>query len=422
MAWVTLQCACGNIQQRARCGASIHSPVQPDRKLKCTDACLIAQRNIKLAEALGLNPAEKAAPTKYENSTLAYYGTNKRFAEEVESTLIDFIRSSRHGLILPPANRAQRQFTHELADAFKLVSESVDAEPRRSVSIRRKQESKVPHPLLSEAHRTYRAESGHGSALGQLRRSNPSSAAPSSEDGLAIARENRFPLNAVLLEGVFGHDEPSLRAILQPLLRTAGTLQLRWVGDEDVLVSSDNPSRLVASRTELRSLLYRVDMPAGRVASAILLVHADARGNIVRVETTNPAPASATVGNTGSAATGSSSASHGRMATGTTGAWAAVAASNPASLAAKSPAPSAWGGASPALAQAPSSAPLSLHPRLQNGVSSSASASASATASATTSPRRQASPMLTSPHVQPSLPFIDNSSIPDEWDDSVDAL
>ncbi|MCO5552200.1 hypothetical protein L7F22_005712 [Adiantum nelumboides] len=206
MAWVTLQCPCGNIHQRARCGASLHSPVNPDRKLKCTDACLIAQRNIKLAEALGLNPAEKSAPTTYEKSTLAYYSNNKRYADEVESTLIDFIRSSRHGLILPPANRGQRQFTHELADAFKLVSESVDAEPRRSVSVRRRQESKVPHPLLSEAHRTYRAEGQGSSALGQLRRPGPSST--TTEDGVAIARENRFPLNAVLLEGVFGHDEP----------------------------------------------------------------------------------------------------------------------------------------------------------------------------------------------------------------------
>lgn len=408
MAWVTLQCPCGNIQQRARCGASLHSPVNPDRKLKCTDACLIAQRNIKLAEALGLNPAEKSAPTTYEKSTLAYYSNNKRYADEVESTLIDFIRSSRHGLILPPANRAQRQFTHELADAFKLVSESVDAEPRRSVSVRRRQESKVPHPLLSEAHRTYRAEGQGSSALGQLRRPGPSST--TTEDGVAVARENRFPLNAVLLEGVFGHDEASLRAILQPLLRTAGTLQLRWVGDEDVLVSSDLPSRLVASRTELRSLLYRVDLPAGRVASAILFVHADARGNIVRVETTNPTPSSSGTA-TPAGAWGSSSTSRGgaapaaRMANGgASGAWAAVAASNPAAQP-KPPVPNAWG------------APTMV----ATGSSSSAAAAAAApnrpnNGSMTTSPSTVASPLRQASPPPPPPPMVDSSHVPDEWD------
>ncbi len=98
---ITLQCPCGNLQSRAKCGVSIHAP-NKEKTLKCNDSCMIAQRNAKLAEALGLNPSEKAAPAAYEHETLAYYAvtSNRKFCEEVEATLNDFIRSPRAGIIL----------------------------------------------------------------------------------------------------------------------------------------------------------------------------------------------------------------------------------------------------------------------------------------------------------------------------------
>ncbi|SPO46872.1 related to Shuttle craft protein [Moesziomyces antarcticus] len=276
---ITLQCACGNLQSRIKCGVSIHAP-NKEKSLKCNDSCMIAQRNAKLAEALGLNPSEKTAPASYEYGTLAYYAVpaNRKFCDELEATLNDFIRSPRAGMILPPANKFQRAFTHELAAVYKLASESVDQEPRRSVSIRRKQDSRIPKPLLTEAFASARAtlmsnqhqqssshlQSGKSVGLAQLQR--PSAEAPK-------------PLNAVFLPGVFGHDQDSLRSLLQPVLRTINFV-VTWKGDEDVIVTSpDSPTRLIMMKTELKALLRREQF-----ARDAILCTVDANKNVVRRE------------------------------------------------------------------------------------------------------------------------------------------
>ncbi|EPQ28274.1 uncharacterized protein PFL1_04101 [Pseudozyma flocculosa PF-1] len=270
---VTLQCACGNLQSRAKCGVSIHNPTK-EKTLKCNDSCIIAERNAKLAEALGLNPAEKAAPAAYEHETLQFYSVpaNRKFCEEVEATLNDFIRSPRAGMILPPANKLQRKFTHELAAVYKLATESLDSEPRRSVSVRRKQDSRIPKPLISEAFAAAKAtlmatqmsgSKGSG-GLAQLRR--PGTEAPK-------------PLNAVFLPGVFGHDQDSLRSLLQPVLKNIA-FSVTWKGDEDVLVTStDSPTRLIMMKTELKALVRRE-----RFARDVVLCAADSTGRILRKE------------------------------------------------------------------------------------------------------------------------------------------
>lgn len=240
---------------------------------------MIAQRNAKLAEALGLNPSEKAAPAAYEHETLAYYAvpSNRKFCDEVEATLNDFIRSPRAGMILPAANKFQRKFTHELASVYKLASESVDQEPRRSVSIRRKQDSRIPKPLLTEAFAAARAslmssqqqqqsQSGSGKSVGLAQLQRHSAEAPK-------------PLNAIFLPGVFGHDQNSLRMLLQPVLKTIN-FAITWKGDEDVLViSTDSPTRLIMMKTELKTLVRREQF-----ARDVILCTVDANKNVVRRE------------------------------------------------------------------------------------------------------------------------------------------
>lgn len=275
---ITLQCPCGNLQSRAKCGVSIHAP-NKEKTLKCNDSCMIAQRNAKLAEALGLNPSEKAAPAAYEHEMLAYYAvtSNRKFCEEVEATLNDFIRSPRAGIILPPANKFQRKFTHELADVYKLASESVDQEPRRSVSIRRQQNSRIPKPLLTEAFAAARAslmasqqqqqlQPTQGKSIGLAQLQRPAAEAPK-------------PLNAIYLPGVFGHDQDSLRLLLQPVLRTIN-FHVTWRGDEDVVITSpDSPTRLIMMKTELKSLLR-----SEQFARDVILCTLDSSKNIVRRE------------------------------------------------------------------------------------------------------------------------------------------
>ncbi|SPO28106.1 related to Shuttle craft protein [Ustilago trichophora] len=273
---ITLQCPCGNLQSRTKCGVSMHAP-NKEKSLKCNDSCMIAQRNAKLAEALGLNPSEKAAPAAYEYETLAYYAvpSNRKFCDEVEATLNDFIRSPRAGMILPPANKFQRKFTHELAAVYKLASESVDQEPRRSVSIRRKQDSRIPKPLITEAFAAARAslmssqqqqQQSQSKSVGLAQLQRPSAEAPK-------------PLNAIFLPGVFGHDQNSLRTLLQPVLRTIN-FSVTWKGDEDVLVTSaDSPLRLIMMKTELKSLVRREQF-----ARDVILCTVDASKNVVRRE------------------------------------------------------------------------------------------------------------------------------------------
>lgn len=274
---ITLQCPCGNLQSRTKCGVSIHAP-NKEKSLKCNDSCMIAQRNAKLAEALGLNPSEKAAPAAYEYETLAYYAvpSNRKFCDELEATLNDFIRSPRAGMILPPANRFQRKFTHELASVYKLASESVDQEPHRSVSIRRKQDSRIPKPLLTEAFAAARASlmssqqqqqsQSQGKSVGLAQLQRTSTEAPK-------------PLNAIFLPGVFGHDQDSLRSLLQPVLRTIN-FAVTWKGDEDVIITSaDSPTRLIMMKTELKSLVRREQF-----ARDAILCTVDANKNVVRRE------------------------------------------------------------------------------------------------------------------------------------------
>ncbi|KAK0540278.1 FKBP12-associated protein [Tilletia horrida] len=147
---ITIACPCGHLQQKSKCGASTSNPAGRERALKCNDTCAIAQRNMKLADALGINYGEKSAPATYDVETIKFYASHRAFGDEVERAFNEFINSSRNGMILPPAKTEHRKFIHELAAVYKLASESVDAEPKRSVSIRRLQGSRIPSPLLSE--------------------------------------------------------------------------------------------------------------------------------------------------------------------------------------------------------------------------------------------------------------------------------
>ncbi|KDN53167.1 hypothetical protein K437DRAFT_242616 [Tilletiaria anomala UBC 951] len=241
-ALTVLQCGCGHVQQKVKCGVSMHKP-NAERSLKCNDSCAIAQRNAKMAEALGLSVGDKAGPTQYPDSVLAFYASRRKEAEQVEQLLTDFIKSPRHGTILPVANKEVRQFTHELATCYGLASESVDEEPRRSVMLRRGgggSASALPTRSLNDAWKEKAAESAllstsaarraQSVTLTQLRR-QPSAGVSAPASATPLSSWNSF-----ILEGVFGQDEASLRAVLSPRLGEAVAYGTKWLTHEDVLV------------------------------------------------------------------------------------------------------------------------------------------------------------------------------------------
>ena len=228
--------------------------------LKCNDTCIIAQRNAKMAEALGLNMAEKAAPTQYPESVLQFYASKRKDAESIEQALTELIQSPRHGSIMPSAKQDARKFTHELAEVFGLLSESVDEEPQRSVMLRRTGNSRVPNRSLKDAWQERALENslnGNGMlrkappsvTLTQMRKAPSTSASPSTAPAW----------NGLILEGVFGYDEQSIRAALAPVLN-AVSYSAKWISHEDVLLypSSRGASSTQAMEMASRPLLSRL--------------------------------------------------------------------------------------------------------------------------------------------------------------------
>lgn len=317
-AWVTLLCACGHQQQQVRCGHSIHSPQSSnDRTLKCNDACLLAQRNAKLAEALGLNPSDKSQPSDYPSTTMQFFGSNRRFADEVETTLVEFIKSHKHAIIFSPPTPTQRAFIHELVAVFGLQSEDVDEEPKRSVAVRRGMHGKIPNPLLKEAYQQYQSSSStrlRPMAVGQLKKEDPR---PSSI----------INLNALLLKGVFGVEESSLNAILRQI--TAGSpVHLRWINEEDVvaIVSNSNTIKLRTWSQEIRNMGL-LNAGSSRIARDVVACYCNENGQVVQIDLPS---SSASIGMSKIPSTPGTNR--------TTGAWAAVAANT----ANTNPRPSPW--------------------------------------------------------------------------------
>ncbi len=92
---VTLTCPCGRIKQSVTCGrtsssGSVTRSSQPT--LKCTNDCLVAKRNARLAEALGINTEvrEKAHPNSVYGDELANFArANGRFLVVVEKAFAE---------------------------------------------------------------------------------------------------------------------------------------------------------------------------------------------------------------------------------------------------------------------------------------------------------------------------------------------
>lgn len=90
---VTLECSCGRIKRQVPCGRSESTPngraasMQP----KCTSECAIAQRNARLAEALGIDPASQGKSERtmatYTPELTGFAKVNLPFVKMVEGAL-----------------------------------------------------------------------------------------------------------------------------------------------------------------------------------------------------------------------------------------------------------------------------------------------------------------------------------------------
>jgi transcriptional repressor NF-X1 len=90
---VNLSCPCGRIRQPVSCGRSTSNPAgrEGSQQLKCTNECLIAKRNARLAEALGINPETRSSQVTYTDSLISFAKANPKFCLLVEKTFAEFV-------------------------------------------------------------------------------------------------------------------------------------------------------------------------------------------------------------------------------------------------------------------------------------------------------------------------------------------
>ncbi|KAG9017165.1 FKBP12-associated protein [Tulasnella sp. 427] len=119
--------------------------------------CRLAERNERLAAALGITRGEDGrasalahSETKYSERLQQFWKANSAFAATVEKSLGDFVSSEKQLRVLQPMPPPKRKFVRDLAEMYRLDSTDVDPEPRRSVELRRRVDTRIPKPLLSE--------------------------------------------------------------------------------------------------------------------------------------------------------------------------------------------------------------------------------------------------------------------------------
>jgi transcriptional repressor NF-X1 len=115
--------------------------------LKCVSECAQRQRNARLAEALGIKPTEKLVEYPVDLRTFA--ASNHSFVLTVEKAFNDFFMGPKQATLLPHTPVQKRQFIIGLAEIYRFGAELVDADPHRTVQIRRRIDSRIPNPLLS---------------------------------------------------------------------------------------------------------------------------------------------------------------------------------------------------------------------------------------------------------------------------------
>ncbi|KAJ7151128.1 hypothetical protein C8R46DRAFT_1166638 [Mycena filopes] len=164
-------CTCGRYRllPPVQCGRSTSNTASASAKQpKCTNECLIAKRNARLADALGINTASadyKGAGEKavWGDEVIGFGRANARFVGVVEKAFADFVASEKKMQVLPHMPLERRKFVHDVRFLFHLGL------------LLRRFDTKIPTPLLSAV----LAASGPPPSLGRLAdlRAGPSAGA-----------------------------------------------------------------------------------------------------------------------------------------------------------------------------------------------------------------------------------------------------
>ena len=147
---VMIFCPCKRRSAKIECRQSL---LQSLHSLDCDDVCEKMNRLKRMAQALDIQRDPDVIPVivAYEPELLEQFKADQEFAERVEHMLIEFTVSSRQTQGLPPMRSAQRQLVHMLAKHFSIDTEAHDPEPRRSVFLYRRPDTRLPAVRLRDA-------------------------------------------------------------------------------------------------------------------------------------------------------------------------------------------------------------------------------------------------------------------------------
>ncbi|KAK9474411.1 uncharacterized protein V1510DRAFT_390432 [Dipodascopsis tothii] len=254
---ILVKCPCGNLETRVECRATKNKE-GPKRELRCNDQCALLSRNKRLAEALKIEAdpmhmRENAAV--HTDATLEVYAKNKRWCDSIEEVLDQFVvQPTKMHYTFPPMKSPQRRFIHMLAESYKLLSESQDPEPQRSVAIHRTPRTSLPEWNLAQSYAIY------------VKLNAPTTVSPApptpSTISLAVPKKQPTTINALLVKSVrVGLTLAELESELEKFVPTVSrvALKTRFVADEDVLlqpaVSPFNPEDTENEIYKLRDVL-----------------------------------------------------------------------------------------------------------------------------------------------------------------------
>ncbi|KAJ1837995.1 FKBP12-associated protein, partial [Coemansia sp. RSA 2703] len=156
---VDVACACGRLTAQRTCDATSVAPSTGAAPLECDELCRVAERNRRVALALGLSeradaPLDGLARMRYSDAVLQFARAHSAWVRDIEAQLAAFVGDrARAALNFPPMRPRQRAFLHALAPAYGCSSRSVDREPVRSVCWARTPHTTLPSIAPSAAAR-----------------------------------------------------------------------------------------------------------------------------------------------------------------------------------------------------------------------------------------------------------------------------
>ncbi|CAE7180675.1 unnamed protein product [Rhizoctonia solani] len=125
-----------------------------------------------LADALGISESGRTSghnQVTWNPNLIAFARAppNQPFIKNMEKALADFVTGDKKAHVLPYMPEIRRKIVTEVAEVYRITTQLVDEEPRRSVQLIRRIDSRVPTPLLSQASVSTPSRLG---SLGDLRK------------------------------------------------------------------------------------------------------------------------------------------------------------------------------------------------------------------------------------------------------------